>query len=192
MIKTINGATSIEELQTVVSGMFNNLDKNLKESSNRVQELEQEIAKRGTDNLEAIRLNTQDQVELEQVRVFYEKQLSKRNTLVNEYSRTISDKVEALQRMVDDDYNKKHLAKATKEVLKLWGNIQSIEQEYNDKKRKANKDSLEQAKWFKHYLNEDRNRYLDNFMFFRTPGYDVPFMNMLKEDLKRLNELAED
>lgn len=195
MKKKIQESKSYEELQEVVTRIFSELDKGIKDARARINELNTSISQRGTDSLQAIQENTQDKVELEQVTEFYNSQQAKHERLVKEYAQTIFNKASQLKSKKEDEFNKVEVTKAKVEALEHWKAIIELEDDLNKRRTENKRQAKALVEEFEPYYTDKQT---DSLMYLGFTFSDISLSEMIIDndlnlsDLKELNKTDEE
>ena len=188
MKEKIQEAKSYEELQEVVTGIFSELDKGIKDARARITELNASISQRGTDSLQAIQENTQDKVELEQVTEFYNSQQAKHERLVKEYAHTIYNKASTFKQQKEAEFDKVELTKAEIEALEHWKAIIELEDDLNKRRTENKRQAKALVEEFEPYYTDKQT---DSLVYLGLNSSDISLSERIKGNRLRLDHLEE-
>lgn len=149
----------IEELKKEVAAIFSQTEQNIQDANKRLDKLITAMAERGTDSLEIVKANTEDQLEHDQVAEFMYRQTEKMKQLKEENSKGIYSKIETLKNSLLQKEEAEKMKKAEQKVLNHWEAIKSIDKELEaDLRQQRNAFASEVSQFIPYMLDGEKHK----------------------------------
>lgn len=155
MTKTITSA--FEKLNKEINDIFSQTEQNIKDAKKRLGALTEAMAERGTDSLEAVQANANDQLEYDQVKAFLNGQLDKLKQLKEAHSKEIYDKIYQLKQNVLEKAKSDKKAEADKQALEHLNAINELDGNLEESLDELSSAFDSEVSNFSHYMVENEN-----------------------------------